>query len=371
MRAFLQRGEVRLSTLHRVASALLSGAGIMVLLPTIERDALATVGRKLLSGDLDAARLLVVLAAGAALLLPMAALWLLLKELTRFYFHAEHHTVADGSSMFLPRYTLTALRLPSDELSPQARAVLDDLRGDEFLTRLIVPDNDRYRDRIDEQRRRYRGLEGTDTAVAGGGGDRDRAEFLVELAAARDRALMAEVVKLEYGLARHVMRTQVLVLRYTKALLALITTAAAVFAASAAVSGDGDTRVVDVQWVAAILALWAPAVVVTVTSPVHWLIRILKSDEGSMALVRDDRELTHFEDIVVRVAVIGWLASIAALALSAADPAGSTAGDRTTLVVAVASGVALVIGMVRWDGTRVVRRLFGRHRVAPLTPKGG
>ena len=31
MRAFLQRCEVRLSTMHRVATALLSGAGILVL----------------------------------------------------------------------------------------------------------------------------------------------------------------------------------------------------------------------------------------------------------------------------------------------------------------------------------------------------
>ena len=37
IRAFLQRCEVRLSTVHRVATALLSGAGLMVLLPAIVR----------------------------------------------------------------------------------------------------------------------------------------------------------------------------------------------------------------------------------------------------------------------------------------------------------------------------------------------
>lgn len=33
MRAFLQRSEVRLSTMHRIANAFLSGAGLLVLFP--------------------------------------------------------------------------------------------------------------------------------------------------------------------------------------------------------------------------------------------------------------------------------------------------------------------------------------------------
>ena len=45
MRAFLQRCDVRLSTMHRVATALLSGAGILVLLPAVERDAVLQVLR--------------------------------------------------------------------------------------------------------------------------------------------------------------------------------------------------------------------------------------------------------------------------------------------------------------------------------------
>ena len=50
MRAFLQRSEVRLSTMHRVATALLSGAGILVLLPAVERDAVMNVLRSLVEG---------------------------------------------------------------------------------------------------------------------------------------------------------------------------------------------------------------------------------------------------------------------------------------------------------------------------------
>ena len=62
MRAFLQRCDVRLSTMHRVATALLSGAGILVLLPAVERDAVLQVLRSLLVGALTWSRALLVLA---------------------------------------------------------------------------------------------------------------------------------------------------------------------------------------------------------------------------------------------------------------------------------------------------------------------
>lgn len=39
MRAFLQRSEVRLSTIHRVAQALLGGSALILLLPLFLRDA--------------------------------------------------------------------------------------------------------------------------------------------------------------------------------------------------------------------------------------------------------------------------------------------------------------------------------------------
>ena len=58
VRAYLQRSEVRLSTMHRVASALLSGAGLMVLLPAVERDSVVSVVRALLTGRIDGVRIL-------------------------------------------------------------------------------------------------------------------------------------------------------------------------------------------------------------------------------------------------------------------------------------------------------------------------
>ncbi len=120
MRAFLQRCEVRLSTVHRVATALLSGAGLMVLLPAIARDSIVSVIRTLVSGDLDLAHVCLLAAMVALLALLFAVFWLVLRDLTLFYFHALHVT-HDGHDVFTPRFTLTGIRLPSDELGDGAR----------------------------------------------------------------------------------------------------------------------------------------------------------------------------------------------------------------------------------------------------------
>src|SRR2546421_12600595 len=42
-RAYLQRGETRLSTLHRVAGAFLGGAGLLTLLPVLFRETFSTL----------------------------------------------------------------------------------------------------------------------------------------------------------------------------------------------------------------------------------------------------------------------------------------------------------------------------------------
>ena len=62
------------------------------------------------------------------------------------------------------------------------------------------------------------------------------------------------------------------------------------------------------------LALEAEAIILVVTSPVRWLEKLLKSEGAtSRAAVRRDPELTQVEDTTVRLAVIGWVASYAAL----------------------------------------------------------
>ena len=96
--------------MHRVATALLSGAGILVLLPAVERDSFLQVLRSLLAGPIPASRALLAAAVVLSIGLALTVLWFVVVELTRFYFHANHIVHADGE-VFTPRFTLTGLRL--------------------------------------------------------------------------------------------------------------------------------------------------------------------------------------------------------------------------------------------------------------------
>jgi hypothetical protein len=182
IRAYLQRSEVRLSTFHRVASALLSGAGLMVLLPAVERDSVVGVVSALLTGRMDAVHLLLVIGVAASLVLPCTALWLVLRDLTQFYFHANHLRHASGET-FTPRFTLTGLRLPVDELSEAHRPALNTARTNPRNVELLVSPNDASRRRIDDRIAAYGGL-GFEGDVLD---DRARAVSLFELAPARPR----------------------------------------------------------------------------------------------------------------------------------------------------------------------------------------
>jgi hypothetical protein len=335
IRAFLQRSEVRLSTVHRVATALLSGAGLMVLLPTIARDSIVTVVRSLLSDDLDLAHLCLIGAMVVLLLLPAVALWLVLRDLTLFYFHAQH-VRHEGGEVFTPRFTLTAIRLPVDELGDAGREALDDARLTPGTVELLVPSNEFARSRIDRQLDVYGGL-GRHALP----GDVGRAAGLFELAASRDRALIEEVAKIEHGMARHILRLQVIVLRYVKALLAFLTTALAVFTASGVLAGVEQVGPVQELWLVCITGLWAPAIVAVVTSPVRWLDELLRAEGARRAAAARDPELTKVERIAVWIASSAWvLVAIALIAVLTRRDADATGSVATTAVVAI-GGIAL------------------------------
>jgi hypothetical protein len=336
-RAYLQRAEVRLSTMHRVAAALLSGAGLMVLLPAVERDSVVQVVRSLLNGEADGVHLLLVVSVAASLALPFTALWFVLRDLTQFYFHANHVRHAHGEA-FTPRFTLTGLRLPTGELGTAAATALAGARRHPAALELLVPANDQARRRIDARVDSYGGL----GADAGGVDDTTRAAALFELAASRERSLLDEVAKVEHGMARHVLRTQTIVLRYVKALLALLTTALAAFAAAGVVEGKTVLTTGDETWLAAIFVLWAPLVVAAVSAPVRWLDRQLRNEGATHAAVADDRDLTQVERVTVALAAVGFLASAVAMGACLTRDDLTGAGRAAAVSVSVLAATTFV-----------------------------
>jgi hypothetical protein len=307
MRAFLQRCEVRLSTMHRVATALLSGAGILVLLPALERDSIILVLRSLLTGPLSWSRGLLVGGVLLSILLALTALWLMVMELTRFYFHSNHVQHVDGES-FTPRFTLTGLRLPLDELSPESNAIYESVHVSTDNVRLLVPGNDRARARIDRQLNAYPGL--VDRQV--GDPDTARADALFELAASRRRSLIEEVSKVEHGMVRHMVRLQTVILRYVKALMVVVVTAVASLAGAAAVTDQNNLTAADQRWIAGAVVVWAPVVIGVVGAPVRWLESLLRAEGAERMALRNDAELTQVEDVTRRIASVVWLLAVGA-----------------------------------------------------------
>jgi hypothetical protein len=345
-RAFLQRCEVRLSTLHRVATALLSGAGLMVLLPALVRDQVTGVLRALLTAPASAPHVLLAVTATVVLGVPLVVLFLLLGDLTRFYFHAQH-VPGESQAAFAPRFTLTGLRLPSGDLSAAGEADLAAARTDTEAIELLVPPNQHARDAIDRKLDAYGGL--NREALPG---DLGRVSGLSELVASRSRTPAEEIAKIELGMARHLLRLQVIVLRYVKALLAFLTTALAVFAASAAVQGDTVLGTGSELWLGGIFAAWAPAMVFAVASPVRWIAGLLRAEGATVNSVAADEEYTRIERLTVVTAVIVWsLTSVSEIVLLAHQhPSTSTA--VLSVGVTVAAGVALYAATIRSIATR-------------------
>ena len=341
-RAFVARCEVRLSTFHRIAVGMLSGAGLLVVLPVVARDSVSGVLRSLLIGGIGVADVALAVGVIAMLAVPVVALWLLFADLTRFYFHANH-LGGDGRDVFTPRFTLTSLQLPSDELGPTASAQLAASRTDPRIVELLVPTNDRTRRRIDRQLQVYAGL---DTGDELGVDDTTRTRGLFALAASESRALLEEVAKVEHGMARHVLRLRGLVLRYVKALLALLTTALAVYVGDAIVVGldpaDGMT-VGGAIALAAVVLIWAPLLVLAVTSPVRWIENLMRDDGAPSTAVADDPDLTYVERVSLPIAALAWLTAAAAMIVSITDEQADSPARLIGLGILAASSIAVVV----------------------------
>lgn len=338
LRAFLQRGEVRLSTLHRVATALLSGAGLMVLWPAFARDGVAAVLRTLVEGPVGADGVLLVAAFVVCFSVPVIALAIVFAELTRFYFHSA----SDRGGVFAPRFTLNGLRVHSDELSdPVARQLAGRHQDPELLAEML-PSGRSARRHLDGQLRRQQPDGGSAPD------DRQRAKLLFRITDAAPVSLLDDVARTEHKLVRHIRAIQVIVLRYVKALLALLTTALAVFiSAEATIAVDNAESARRV--VAITVMVWAPLVILAVASPVRWLERNLRSTDGAAHPLQTNPDLVLMERITAALAVVAWVAA------SVAWFVGGFGGWFGVAAVML-TGVGLVLAVIRslaFPGRRV------------------
>lgn len=312
----------------------------MVLLPAMMKDQITGVIETLLRTDPSFPHVVLALIAVIVLTFPLAVFFLLLGDLTRFYFHAHHVDGAVGA-VFVPRFTLTGLRLADGELSASAAGELDAARSSDTAYELVVPQNARGRASIDQRLAAY-GLRDDTTPAS----DADRAAGLFELVASKPRTLADEVAKVEYGMTRHLVRLQVIVMRYVKSLLVFLVTALAVFVAAAVVARDDRVGSNGQLWLAAVFAIWAPVMVVAVSSPVRWVEGLLRAEGAGVHSVSADQEFTKFERLSIAVSIV--VVALASLVLAARLVEGAdTTHEVVAGVILVASIVSVIVAARR------------------------
>lgn len=358
MRAFLQRAEVRLSTIHRVGQALLGGSALVLLLPLFLRDGFPKVAAVLVAGH-DANQHWLVLAgtgiaAGVSMAVPVLAIFLLVSDLLGFYFTSNTFGApggdGDSRTVFNPRFIIPGLGMNDDEIDGAAAVELDDGRADAWTRALLIPrssDDGGWRDRFDARTAEIWGV----AAQPGPAGDDARLRQQFRLAGLHSgRTLALDVARTEALLARHVLGIRIAVLRYAKALLLLVTTTVATLATSGVVeealrqSPDGGRLTGGFPYryfflISLVYTLWAPGASRSVTAPLRMIHRQTPG-VGENRDVYRDRQLTQFESAIVLATLMVLVGSVASMVT-----AGYLAGGAGGLAVGIGLGA---VGLALW-----------------------
>ncbi|NWF67635.1 MAG: hypothetical protein HXY40_00975 [Chloroflexi bacterium] len=291
MRAYLQRCEVRLSTLHRIATAFISGAGIIVLIPVFFKDVVSELMQVLLRDfgpTANSAGLPVTLAMYVALayvlflllFLPLRALYLTFKDIIDFYFAI--HFPGFPETLENPTFALTGVTFSSDESPRVKREVLRyqyQKASIDFTIPFSKGKRREYFDSFDPRGITYEvqteripsnlraaGLVAADVT------EDDVRHFNAAMAIARtfERDLVQEVAKTEMSITRHILYLRRIVLRYVKTILLFIWTLMVLFGVQSVIKAALFPEFV---MLALGCLLWSLPMAWLIHTPIEWIYR--------------------------------------------------------------------------------------------------
>ena len=373
MRAYLARGEVRISTMHRVGVAFLSGAGLLFLLPVFLKDGVLTLVDSLLSyvpvlpSGMESFGTIGVVVMYLCLLypfllslsLPGGALLLLLQDIIRFYFVG--HPPSFPEEFFNPRFALTGVAFSPDE-SPEVKSrVLRQEYGTDLITFVIsrADAHSRYYSNIIDKPKRLivpatrklprllragvlklnveKPLEQVEeddlvrvqgTYRNGSGPDNekpfaertvdeiDRFNAALGLTGFIERSLYEEVAKTEVSIVRNGLKLRRLVLRYFQALLILLWTSFVTFMMLPFLQNQTRHFPMPLVFAAAYL-LWAVLAPWIVQLPLLWVASHPHEHVRRESLKRFHEldGLQTFGKLTQRLCYVAIFASLAALIL--------------------------------------------------------
>lgn len=323
VRAYLARAEVRLSTLHRIATAYISGAGLLLLVPIFLRDVVE--GLLLIYIELFASlpfanhlpnALLFVLLTYPFILslaIPLYGVYLMLKDIIHFYFTI--YAPGFSPSLLNPTFSLNSLMLSPDD-APQTKRAVQALQYHREAIEYMIPFSDRRRERyfdilvahtkgeiIPPTRRNLTVEDASEKDVR-------HMNTAFGIARGLDRSLIEEVALMEATLTRNILYLRRLMLRYVKTLLMFLWTAVISFVALPFLQASYLPRL----WILAVVYLvWAVAAIRIVRWPVLWIYRhrsgVVDTTHVDVQLNRMERRIKPFlwASIAMSVLTIGLL----------------------------------------------------------------
>ncbi|GEM_PF-314989 len=375
MRGYLQRSEVRLSTMHRVAVGFISGAGLLFLLPIFLKDGVLSVIHAILdyapaiSSSSGIGQTIGTLVIYACLLFPFAlslyipawALILLLKDIIRFYFVG--HPPNFPEDLFNPRFILTGIAFSPDESEEVKARILRYQYGTDLIhfvishadaqskyyydlidkpDRMIVPRTRKLPKLIQmgvvdvPSKKLLNELEDDEIIRVHGTysvGDEEEAllhkpyvertlkeidgfNAALGLAGFIERPLYQEVAKTEVSLVRHALKLRRMVLRYFQALLIMLWTSVVTFLMLPFLQDDTGRFPTLVVFAVAYF-IWAVLAPVIVQMPLHWLVSSSNADvrRKGVRLFQKSDAIQRFGTFTQRLSYVALLASVIALAL--------------------------------------------------------
>lgn len=316
MRSYVQRAEVRLSTLHRIAVAFISGAGLLILLPVFFKEEVGVLIRTFLTHTPDFTSRIDGPAQGVAAVglfaclvyllvlsfsLPIYSLYLMLKDIVHFYFTI--YTPGFPSDLMTPSFALSGIGFSPDESARVKARILEYEYAEASSVNFAIPFSpakraayldDTIRDTNGEIIPTTRRWE-TVKAVLPADVDRETADrFSAAMGLARmlDRDLVEEVATSEVSLVRHIIYLRRLVLRYIKTLLLFVWTTIVTFLMLPFVQ---DERLPLFLVLSVGYLVWALLVTRIMRMPLGWIYRHLRGIPDASHI---DRQLVILENQV-------------------------------------------------------------------------
>ncbi len=319
MRAFLQRSEVRLSTMHRIALAFIGGAGLLLLIPVFFKDVVDNIIAVLLqqlSNQYPAlgvgggwALTLVLFAALAyplllSLSIPLYGVYLLLKDVVHFYFTI--YMPGSAPEVLNPTLSLSGLTFWADEAPQIKRAVMRYQYMPHQMDYMIPFSEGRREVYFDTLIHNTEGAiippsrrpEALDTlgCVPEEADEKAVRHFNAAFGIARslDRTLIEDVATTEMTLVRNILYLRRLLLRYIKVLLMFIWTTLISFMILPVLQ---DTRFPALLVLSVGYLIWSALVMWLVRQPLRWIYR---HRYGDLNTAHIDPQLTLLESRIAR-----------------------------------------------------------------------